>query len=68
VPEPALKPPFTYNITEFVSREVDIDTDRIPVYADEEAARAAGHAPGDIFRKPGGTLGMVGVIPSDGRE
>jgi hypothetical protein len=62
------KPPFTYNIAEFVSREVEIDTDLIPMYEDETAARAAGHAPGDIFRKPGGTLGMVGVIPPDGRE
>lgn len=66
--EPVLKPPFTYNIAEFVSREIEIDTDLIPMYDDETAARAAGHAPGDIFRKPGGTLGMVGVIPSDGRE
>jgi hypothetical protein len=63
-----LKPPFTYNIAEFVSGEVDINTDLIPVYEDEAAARAAGHSPGDIFRKPGGTLGMVGVIPPDGRE
>jgi hypothetical protein len=47
---------------------VDIDTDLIPLYPDEAAARAAGHCPGDIFRKPGGTLGMVGVIPPDGRE
>jgi hypothetical protein len=62
------KPPFTYNIIEFVSREIEIDTDLIPMYDDEEAARAAGHSPGDIFRKPGGTLGMVGVIPADGRE
>jgi hypothetical protein len=68
VAEETLKPPFTYNITEFVSGEVDIDTERIPLYESETAARAAGHAPGDIFRKPGGTLGMVGVIPPDGRE
>jgi hypothetical protein len=68
VVESSLMPPFTYNIAEFVSGEVDIDTDLIPVYPDEAAARAAGHSPGDIFRKPGGTLGMVGVIPSDGRE
>jgi hypothetical protein len=68
VVESPLKPPFTYNIAEFVSGEVDIDTDLIPVYPDEAAARAAGHCPGDIFRKPGGTLGMVGVIPYDGRE
>lgn len=66
--EPILKSPFTYNIAEFVSGSVDIDTDLIPVYPDEAAARDAGHSPGDIFRKPGGTLGMVGVIPPDGRE
>ena len=66
--EPTPKPPFTYNIAEFVSGEVDFDTDLIPVYPDEAAARSAGHSPGDIFRKPGGTLGMVGVIPPDGRE
>lgn len=68
VVEPISKPPFTYNLTEFVSGEVEIDTDRIPFYPDETAARAAGHSPGDIFRRPGGTLGMVGVIPPDGRE
>jgi len=62
------KPPFTYNITEFVSQEIEIDTDIIPVYEDEGAASAAGHIPGDIFRMPGGRLGMVGVCPADGRE
>ncbi len=66
--EPISKTPFTYNIAEFVSGDVDIDTDLIPMYTDETSARAAGHSPGDIFRKPGGTLGMVGVIPPDGRE
>jgi hypothetical protein len=60
--------PFTYNIVEFISRDVEIDTDRIPQYPDEDAARAAGHAFGDIFKTPDGKLGMVGVIPSDGRE
>ncbi len=59
--------PFTYNLCDFLSREVDINTDLIPMYENEEAAVAAGHLPGDIFRKPGGTLGMVGVIPPDGR-
>lgn len=65
---PRPKPPFTYNITEFVSEEVEIDTDLIPVYEEESAAVASGHIPGDIFRMPGGRLGMVGVIPADGRE
>ena len=60
--------PFTYNIVEFISREIEIDTDLIPVYDDEAAARAAGHIEGDIFKTPYGRLGMVGVIPSDGRE
>jgi hypothetical protein len=60
--------PFTYNIVEFVTREVDIDTNLIPAYADEDAARAAGHIEGDIFKTPDGRLGMVGVIPRDGRE
>lgn len=62
------KAPFTYNIVEFVTREIDIDTDLIPVYVDENAARAAGHVEGDIFKTPEGKLGMVGVIPFDGRE
>jgi hypothetical protein len=62
------KPPSTYNIGEFMSQEVDIDTDRIPEYPNESAARAAGHVAGDIFRTPGGKLGIVGVIPPDGRE
>jgi hypothetical protein len=60
--------PFTYNITQFVDREMAIDTDLIPVYESEEAARANGHVLGDIFKTPDGRLGMVGVIPSDGRE
>lgn len=60
--------PFTYNIIEFVAREVDIDTSLIPAYADEDAALAAGHLEGDIFKTPDGRLGMVGVIPRDGRE
>jgi hypothetical protein len=60
--------PFTYNIVEFISRDVEIDTDLIPQYRDEDAARAAGHDFGDIFKTPDGKLGMVGVIPSDGRE
>jgi hypothetical protein len=58
----------TYNIGEFLSQEVDIDTDLIPEYESESAARAAGHIAGDIFRMPGGRLGIVGVIPPDGRE
>ena len=62
------KAPFTYNIVEFVTREIDIDTDLIPVYVNEDAARAAGHVEGDIFKTPEGKLGMVGVIPFDGRE
>ncbi len=60
--------PFTYNIVEFISRDVEINTDLIPQYQDEDAARAAGHDYGDIFKTPDGKLGMVGVIPSDGRE
>ncbi len=60
--------PFTYNIVEFITRDVEIDTDRIPQYDDEAGARAAGHDHGDIFKTPDGRLGMVGVIPSDGRE
>jgi hypothetical protein len=60
--------PFTYNIVEFISRDVQINTDLIPQYQGEEAARAAGHDVGDIFKTPDGKLGMVGVIPSDGRE
>ncbi len=60
--------PFTYNIDDFVSGEVDIEIDRIPEYESEAAARAAGHIAGDIFKKPGGKLGIVGVIPPDGRE
>lgn len=66
--KPKPKPPFTYNIIEFISREVEIDTDRIPVYENESLARAAGHVEGDIFKTPDGKLGMVGVIPPDGRE
>jgi hypothetical protein len=68
VTEEKPKAPFTYNIIEFVTREVDIDTDLIPEYTDEDAALAAGHSEGDIFKTPGGKLGMVGVIPRDGRE
>jgi hypothetical protein len=68
VSEEKPKAPFTYNIVEFVTREIDIDTDLIPVYTNEDAARAAGHVEGDIFKTPDGRLGMVGVIPSDGRE
>jgi hypothetical protein len=60
--------PFTYNIGEFMSVEIDIDTDLIPEYADEAAAAAAGHVPGDVFKRPGGKLGVVGVLPPDGRE
>ncbi len=60
--------PFTSNGTEFISREIDIDTDLIPEYADLAAAMAAGHVPGDIFKMPGGRLGIVGVVPPDGRE
>ena len=60
--------PFTYNIAEFIGREVDIDTTRIPHYPDEVTARFAGLAQGDIFQTPDGRLGMVGVIPPDGRE
>jgi hypothetical protein len=60
--------PFTYNIVEFISKDVEIDTGRIPQYPDEDSARAAGHDFGDIFKTPDGRLGMVGVIPSDGRE
>ena len=61
------KTPFTYNIGEFLSHEVEIDPDIIPEYPSESAAQAAGHVPGDIFRVPGGKLGIVGVIPPDGR-
>jgi hypothetical protein len=60
--------PFTYNISDFMSREIDIDTDLIPEYRDQAAAVAAGHVPGDIFKTPGGKLGIVGVVPPDGRE
>lgn len=63
-----LKRPFTYNVTEFISRDIDIDTDLIPEYPDQTAAEAAGHVPGDIFKIPGGKLGIVGVVPPDGRE
>jgi hypothetical protein len=62
------KPPFTYNLAEFMSAEVEIDLERIPEYESEPAARAAGHAAGDIFKRPGGRLGIVGLLPSDGRE
>jgi len=68
VSEEKPKVPFTYNIIEFVTREIDIDTDLIPTYGDEGAARGAGHVEGDIFKTPEGKLGMVGVIPFDGRE
>lgn len=60
-------PPFTYNLAEFMSREVNIDTDLIPEYPDQAAAEAAGHVPGDIFKRPGGRLGVVGLLPPDGR-
>jgi len=43
--------------SKFVTREIDIDTDLIPVYANEDAARAAGHVEGDIFQTPGGNWG-----------
>ncbi len=62
------KPPFTYNLTEFISGEVDVDPDRIAVFPNEEAARAAGLQPGDVFRTADGHFGVVGVIPFDGRE
>ena len=62
------QPPFTYNLAEFMSRDIEIDLALIPEYETESAARAAGHRPGDIFQKPGGRLGVVGVIPPDGRE
>ena len=66
--EPKPNPPFTYNLTEFMSREVEIDTDLIPEYEDQRAAEAAGHVPGDIFKRPGGRLGVVGLLPPDGRD
>ncbi len=62
------KPPFTYNIGDFMSDEIDIETDLIPEYQDETAAEAAGHVPGDVFKRPGGKLGVVGLLPPDGRE
>ncbi len=60
--------PFTYNIAEFIDKEVPVDADLIPEFPDEAAARAAGLVEGDIFKIPGGRFGMVGVIPPDGRD
>lgn len=57
-----------YNLAEFLTQDIDIDTDLIEVFEDEAHARAAGLEPGDVFRTPDGRLGMVGVIPADGRE
>jgi len=57
-----------YNLAEFLTQEIDINTDLIPVFADEGEARDAGFEPGDIFKTPDGRLGMVGVLPADGRE
>lgn len=57
-----------YNLAEFLTEEIEIDTDLIPVFADEGEARDAGFEPGDVFKTPDGRLGMVGVLPADGRE
>ncbi len=68
MPDPDPKPQARYNLAEFLTREIDIDTDRIAVFHDEAEARAAGYEPGDVFKTPDGRLGMVGVLPPDGRE
>lgn len=60
--------PFTYNIAEFIDDDVTVDSDLIPEFPDEAGARAAGLTEGDIFKVPGGRLGIVGVIPPDGRD
>lgn len=57
-----------YNLAEFLTQEIEIDTDLIEVFEDETHARAAGFEPGDVFKTQDGRLGMVGVIPVDGRE
>ena len=61
-----LPTPFTYTVTEFVLGEVGgspVDESRIPVYDNNAAARAAGHAQWDIFRTPDGQVRAVGPHP-----
>ncbi len=56
-----------YNLAEFLTKEIEIDVDRIAVFKDEAEAKAAGYQPGDVFKTPDGRLGMVGVLPPDGQ-
>jgi hypothetical protein len=41
MPSTLPQPPFTYNLAEFMARDVEIDLERIPEYESESAARAA---------------------------
>ena len=65
---PVTKAYVRYNLAEFLTEDIDIDTDLIQVFEDEAHARAAGFEPGDVFKTPDGRLGMVGVMPPDGKE
>ncbi len=57
-----------YNLAEFLTKDIEIEIDRIAVFKDEAEAKAAGYQPGDVFKTPDGRLGMVGVLPPDAQE
>jgi hypothetical protein len=59
-------PPFTYDLEEFLGREIAIDLRLIPEYESERAAVLAGHLTGQVYKDPDGTFSVVGPLPRGG--